>query len=376
MKEEQEKKQNQIIEGANPKINEKSEKIFKEKISVADEPAFMRLYKKRYQEMQKNLLKTKKLNKENEQNNKKSKENEQKIKKIKKTKKSTKEENKEYIDELYKKALEKKERIEQLKNKIEFNEKIQMNVTKIESSSNKFFLRKFMKDYKEETSRYMEELGRNTNRVNLVELSEILFRLGFIATDSESLNSNKNSEKKENDEVQEGKLQLIEKKLIAQVYENLKDKEDLVNIDHLFIFLLAVVNLYDFYLYSSYKLTEETNNNNNNGETEKKDKEQLKQEIYAKIAKDLETKNVIQRKFGGFDENENFVLTFENAKQINKDFSFLYINFMITSDIKQRAKKPNSSLLNPTDFPFKPTVLEESKKMFEDYRRKIFINVK
>ena len=91
-----------------------------------------------------------------------------------------------------------------------------------------------------------------------------------------------------------------------------------VNVDHLFIFILAIINLYEFYLYSSYKKSRQEVNSPD--KTEKKAKRLNQEELLQMLANDINSKIATSTKYGAFDENGNFLISFEKAKLINKDF--------------------------------------------------------
>jgi hypothetical protein len=399
--EENKKKEEDLIKESHPKINENSEKICDGKFKI-DEPIHMRLYNKRYLSAKKDTLaiiiaeeglntqspdkKKSKINKLDEAFNKNQKEKKQ----------ISKKEADEYMtNKLYKDAVVQSEKIEKIKKKI-LSEEVKGKENNIPGvGSNKLFLQGIMEKYKKAINGVFnslisssnrgennvlsdnEEESNNTqlNRLNLTQVNEVLFKLGF----TQFLNTdNKESVASESLHRQN------EKKLVSDVWEALKDTEGLVNADHLFIFILAVINLYEYYLYLSYKKSpqerrkEETVKEVNNYVSMKNKSKQAqklnmdKTEVMAKINLDINNKIVNQTKYGAFDENNNFLIPLDKAKIINRDFKIFYVNFMNVKALNKNKKEKKDTT---TTITFKPQINENSNKLSEEFRKKILTDL-
>ena len=86
---------------------------------------------------------------------------------------------------------------------------------------------KFKKSFKKEIEKILIEKGNNT-KLNYNQLKNIFINLNFIPK-SQSENENINN-------------------LLNEIYENLKDSNNLISIDHLFIFSLSIVKLFEYYI--------------------------------------------------------------------------------------------------------------------------------
>jgi hypothetical protein len=175
-----------------------------------------------------------------------------------------------------------------------------------------------------------------------------------------------------------------EKKLIIQIFEALKKNQEaqideatnLINSDYLFIFILSILNLYDYYLYSTYKKTnpekivESKNKKNKSKNNSISSSVSKKGEILKKISEDINSKIVSVSKYGAFDENNNFLIPFDKAKLINKDFSIVYINFMMNKSNMTRKKDLDVKNQNIRS---RPEINAKSKRVYNEYRKKVMV---
>jgi hypothetical protein len=395
--EENRRKEDELMKESYPKINENSEKIFEGKFKT-EESAHLRLYNKRYQSAKKEALgiltgedgininspdKKKKGNKLDDVLNKNQKEKKQ----------ISKREADEYMsNKLYKDAIVQSEKIEKIKKKI-LSEEVKGKENNIpDVGSNKLFLQSIMDKYKKAINEVIsssmslnrrdnnilsdneEEYNNNQlNRLNLIQVNEVLFKLGFTQNVDNKDTAGSESLHRQN-----------EKKLVGEVFEALKDSEAFVNVDHLFIFILAIINLYEYYLYSSYKKSpqerrkEEPVKEANNYVNMKNKSKQLqkvkldKLEVIAKINSDINNKIVNQTKYGAFDESNNFLIPLDNAKVINRDFKIFCVNFM---NVKTSNKNKKDKKDSTTTITFKPQINENSNKLSEEFRKKILTDL-
>ncbi len=282
----------------------------------------------------------------------------------------------------------------------------------------------------------------NTEKINLYQLNQLFEGLKLISPPPEENKQQQGTKNKDkgnefNPKLQESLLRQQEKKLINKIWENLKDEEGNINTNHLFLLLLAILNLYEFYLYSSYKkahkselsgtlqteqsaevpapkknpedvvLTEGTITEFNNTENqeqilntqgtigsgsipnskkkkeksrsrskekveEKSKKEIEKEQILNRIKTDINNKVKTAKKYCSFDNDNMFILSFNNAKLINNDFCLFYVNWSsdIYSSWKNSNLEGNRNKYNNQNS-FKPIIDGKSAKIFNEYRRKV-----
>ena len=263
--------------------------------------------------------------------------------------------------------------------------------------SNKFVLKNVMKKFKEIINSIFADLikltGRTTvdfnmveggedpimnqiqlNRISLIQLNSLLQQLGFITASDKSIPANSSTEENINSQP-ESVLKLGERKLVCEMWEALKDSEGFVNVDHLFIFILAVISLYEYYLYSSYKRTNSTENPSiAEQEANMKEKSENwtkeKEKILSKISSDINSKIVTQGRYCSYDPDKNFLISFEKSKLIKKDFNMFYINFMNSNSIVK--KKSLDKIYNrDSEQVFKPNINRNSEKLSHEYRKKL-----
>jgi len=77
------------------------------------------------------------------------------------------------------------------------------------------------------------------------------------------------------------------------------------------------------------------------------------------------------RKYIGIDDHDHIIITFEQAKLINKDFNQLYMNWSnYDGSSKLNNKKSKKSVeVNET---FKPKISDKSRELYLEYRKKMF----
>ena len=213
----------------------------------------------------------------------------------------------------------------------------------------------------------------------------MFLRLKFISKEFEKyfLNNSENKYNSTNNDLllnlNESKLKFTEKKLVQEIWENLKDADSLVSKDNLYIFLLCVINLYDFYLtkksrnqYKDIEILEALMNRKiqvEELEIEKKCmKKEINQYILVRVNEEILSKIKIKRRYVGFDEKYNLLISSKMSESIHKAFNFLSIN---NSNANHAFfKKENSHKLV---FTFRPTTNPNSDKLSSNFRRKIQI---
>ena len=236
--------------------------------------------------------------------------------------------NEEYLNNLYQdgKLREKKNKE---KEDFENKKRKEERTYKAASNSNKYLFNKFKNLYKNQIEKIIYESDKK--KLDFNQLKELFINLNFIPQ-SQSENE-------------------IINNLLNDIYENLKDEKGLMSIDHIFIFCLSILSLFEYYILSNYQMnntstikTEESQreitssisqknlkyNNSTNKLLPKthsvktvssNDDISLKLDI---INKDLSSRIENNVKFGGFDCDNNFIITSYHAKLISKYFISFY----------------------------------------------------
>ncbi len=177
----------------------------------------------------------------------------------------------------------------------------------------------------------------------------------------------------------ESKLKFTEKKLVQDIFENLKNENALVHKDDLFVFLLSVINLYEFYLikvnknnFNEKEILEEVLKKKINDEEvsiiKKTHKKDINSYILSRVEEKFVSSIVSTRKYVGFDNQNKAIITLQMAQIIHKDFNFLSINNSNANHSLSKKEK----ILKP-NLPFRPTTNPNSDKLSSNFRRKIQI---
>ena len=341
-----------------------------------------------------------------------------------------------HIFSLYQDGFRKQERMQELTKKVISEEKHEVGGA-IEMS-NKVVLKRFIKQYKD--SLHMVVTSDRPNKLNLIQLNTLFEILKMISSpDSKddyvikehktnqpsSTNKDELIQIKEVPILNESTIKQQEKKLVCTIWENLKDDDGLVTSDHIFLFLIAVLNIYEFYLYDSYKhdhgfsgkqeekkdnkgksvkfdtksdgklLTEgdvvDYNNTDANNpialmhkelskgtlkkpkgmKDEKTAKELEKEKIMTLITNDMNSKIKISKKYCSFDENKGFMLSLQNAKVINQDFNLFYVNWSTNNYLALKSVYHDEAVAHNNPGVYKPKINANSAKLFTEFRKKL-----
>jgi len=144
--------------------------------------------------------------------------------------------------------------------------------------------------------------------------------------------------KKEEDEQQqklssnEGLIKQEEKRLLSEIYENLKENDNNIKISNLKKFLYCIVGLYNYILFKEFSNTNPNefknfinNVNNNNENDDNYDEIIIKQN--EEIENNIDKNNNNNNKYISYDQNNNIIYSLKNSKNIKKDFNLFSINF-------------------------------------------------
>ena len=213
----------------------------------------------------------------------------------------------------------------------------------------------------------------------------MFLRLKFISKEFEKyfLNNSENTSPSNNNDLllnlNESKLKFTEKKLVQEIWENLKDNEGLVDKNNLYLFLLSVVNLYDYHLIKKNKknfnekiiLSELLKSEIKDEELSsmiKSRKKEINQYILAKVNEEILSKIKTSKKYVGFDENNSLYISNKMSDNIHKDFNFLSINNSNANHVFSNKDKNQKTIMT-----FRPTTNPNSDKLSSNFRRKIQI---
>ncbi len=293
------------------------------------------------------------------------------------------------------------------------NESSQHEIKGAIEMSNKVMLKRFIKQFNESLN--MVVTSESPNKLNLIQINtlfEILKLIsppekdkGLLPKESKNVNRDELLNISKDLPVNESTLKQHEKKLVCKIWENLKDDEGLIISDYIFLFLIAILNIYEYYLYDSFKTSQkpveenkeekkdldegEVNDFNNNDPNlklttkestsklkgkkldEKTKKEIEKEQIMKKIQEDIITKVKISKRYCSFDDSHSFLLSFENAKQINKDFNLFYVNWSTNNYLALKTSYYEESEKTNIPGSYKPKINEKSAKLFTEFRKKL-----
>jgi len=304
---------------------------------------------------------------------------------------------------LYEDAIKRQNKLKEIQNR-----KIEEKIHKSSSNTNRYILKKFQKIYKENVENLLKHIiqgdqqdimnnNKPLNKINLDQIIYLMLNMNFITKDDDetlpiTLNYDNPLSSKN-----------IERKLVLEMYENLKDKDGLVNLDHLFIFCLSILNLLEYYIVKSYfennpevsdilendepeEITPNSNssqkylnsvNTSSNVKQVKKttslrmlyeNDQNALENILQKLNYDLNSRIVINKKYGGVDIEGNFIITFTHSKLIFKDYNLLALNY---NTLNFTNKKTDKNLTNEEENKFKPKINPKSKELGNKYRQKI-----
>ncbi|MCQ2819322.1 MAG: hypothetical protein MJ252_18825 [archaeon] len=295
MKDDKDKKETEQIKGR-PKINQTSKKLAEEKNK--GEGVYQRLYKEPIKE----------------------------VKVPQKEKKINTNVNTEKFNTLYNEAkIRDKKKLE--KENLEKQNLKEISNVKINLSSNKYIFNKFKSLFNTQVQNIILEKQDNPEKLNKFtydELKDLFFKIKFIKDIDCSTQ---------------------EENLITEIFNILKDEEEEVKMDHIFIFCLSILNLLGYFLYinaSKHSTTDsdekETNHRNSSGSKANRNKipkgnspTDKQQEILLKINNELMNRIVTHKKYGGYDEDKNYIITLKSGQNIFKDFFVLYKNYSNSS---------------------------------------------
>ena len=229
-----------------------------------------------------------------------------------------------YLFNLYNDAQKRKEKIKEKENEI-YNPEI-MNSSKMTQNSNKILYKKFKDKFQYEINNNIDIFDNN---IGFKDLEKLFINLNFIKNNPISneesyllneiydclINDNLEIEKHNNNNNTNNNFNTI---------NNYSSK---INLDHLYIFCLSIIGLLNYYILNSYLNT---------------DKKLTKNAILLKINEDLNSKIKINKKYGGFDEDKNYIITPNQSKIIFSHFFIFYQNWKSTFTVSKKIQNHES----------------------------------
>ncbi len=363
-----------------PKVDKNSEELAK-KLNSTEEPAYLRLYNKRTLEKEKRAEKEKLRKERKKEEAMKRKEKYSDNKKLyghiqSKIDMGQKKEEPVYDQfgnvenkkarEIKEKEME-KEKAKLLQNKMKKKGKL-LDVKDI--PTNKMLYNNFEKRF--------EEASKDFTNDNLTEidLHNLLYNIGMITNPPKSEDNNEeqneeNDEEKKIENCLESPIQQEEKKLMSEIVNSLKDDKNEINKEDIKNFLICVIGLQKYVFYNNYKIQHESEVKElfPIKKFKKEDIPELiikkqNEEIISKIDKNNEKNN----KYAYRTDDGHLCISLEKGNSIKKDFSILALNYR---NNKKTSKDPNKSLKDKKNFNFKPTINENSEKLYQKYKDKV-----
>ena len=229
-----------------------------------------------------------------------------------------------YLFNLYNDAQKRKEKIKEKENEI-YNPEI-MNSSKMTQNSNKILYKKFKDKFQYEINNNIDIFDNN---IGFKDLEKLFINLNFIKNNPISneesyllneiydclINDNLEIENNNNNNNTNNNFNTI---------NNYSSK---INLDHLYIFCLSIIGLLNYYILNSYLNT---------------DKKLTKNAILLKINEDLNSKIKINKKYGGFDEDKNYIITPNQSKIIFSHFFIFYQNWKSTFTVSKKTQNQES----------------------------------
>ena len=223
-----------------------------------------------------------------------------------------------------------------------------------------------------------EEASKDFTNDNLTEidLHNLLYNIGMITNPPKSEDNNEeqneeNDEEKKIENCLESPIQQEEKKLTSEIVNCLKDDKNEINKEDIKNFLTCVIGLQKYAFYNNYKTQHESEVKELFPITKfkKEDIPELiikkqNEEIISKIDKNNEKNN----KYAYRTDDGHLCISLEKGNSIKKDFSILALNYR---NNKKTSKDPNKSLKDKKNFNFKPTINENSEKLYQKYKDKV-----
>ena len=265
--------------------------------------------------------------------------------------------------------------------------------------TNKMLYNKFIKDFENA----LKDLNINTNdnndeeelELNETQYHQLLYNLGMVKYELD------NKENKENNNIDttnnnnnnnsisnisnnnpesfiDNSLKAEENRIFANSFNLLKEdkkKDDKIKIKNIKEFLIFVLNLQHYHLYNQFKLNHTPEDIRTIFPPNKFSKEDIP-ELMVKMQNNVLLSAIDQSKskylkYNNKTEDNKIIFTLDKSPAIIKDFVILSLNYR---NRKQNTKKEEKIIRYiKKKFPFKPKINENSEKIYQKNREKIYL---
>ena len=362
-----------------PQVNKNSEELAK-KLNNNEEPAYLRLYKKRTAKNEKIAEKEKLRNERKKEEEDKRKEKMNENNKIYSHIKSK-------IDMGKKKEIpvyDKFGNVEIIRNKdIKENkekelEKQRQLQNRMKNKKGKLLDVKDIPTYKMLLNNFekkFDEVANSFEKENLTEIEfhNLLYNLGMVSHPHESeVNEEDEDDEEKNKEVfvENNPILKDEKKLIEESINCLKNDQNEINKEDIKNFLICVLGNQKYEFYRRYKTQHEPELKDMfpQPKFKKEDIPELmikkqNEEILSKINKNSEKNS----KYAYRADDGKVYFSLEKGRLIKKDFDMFALNYR---NSKKPSKDVNKLLKNKKEYNFKPSINENSEKLYQKYKDK------
>ena len=377
---EKEDKNNKAIRGK-PKVDKNSEELAK-KINNTEEPAYLRLYNKRTLEKERIAEKVKLIEKKKDEEAAKRKEKYSENKKLYGHIQSKIDMGKKKEIQAYDKFgnIEKKKEIELEKEKEKLlQKKLKKKKGKLldvkDIPSNKMLYNNFEKKYEEAIKPFTNE------NLTEMEFRNLLYNMGMISNQPKKEENNEEKNEENDEEENEGKyninnaaqspIQQDENKLLNEAINCLKNNENLINKEDAKNFLICILGIQKYEFYKRYKTQHESELKELFPQNKIK-KEDLPELIIRKqneeILTNVDKNNEKNNKYSYHTNDGKIYFSLEKGHSIKKDFSMFALNYR---NSKKPSKDINKLQKNKKQFNFKPTINENSEKLYQKFKDKV-----
>ena len=228
--------------------------------------------------------------------------------------------------------------------------------------------------------KYDEAISSITNEnLNENDIHNLLFNLGMISSipkkeednqNKEEKNEENNEEKNEEkfnieDKIPESPIQQEEKKLLNELINSIKNNQNEIHKEDIKNFIICILGIQKYDFYKRYKSQHESELKElfPANKYKKEDIPELivlkeNQDILSKVDKNSE-KNT---KYAYRVSDGKIYISLEKGHSIKKDFSMFALNYR---NSKKPSKDQNKLLQNQRQFNFKPTINENSEKLYQ-----------
>jgi hypothetical protein len=229
----------------------------------------------------------------------------------------------------------------------------------------KMLLNNFEKKFDEFTNSFKKE------NLTEVEFHNLLYNLGMVTHPHQNEVNDEDEEKNKEAFVENNPILKDEKKLIEESINCLKNEQNEINKEDIKNFLICVLGNQKYEFYRRYKTQHESELKDMfpQPKFKKEDIPELmikkqNEEILLKINKNSEKNN----KYAYRSDDGKIYFSLEKGRLIKKDFDMFALNYR---NSKKPSKDVNKLIKNKKEYNFKPSINENSEKLYQKYKDKV-----